>query len=259
MSVGLAARVTCALVLGVALLPATGLTQSRVSVQRAQERLLDGSIFRWDGQQWVQVDGRGVRIAVAGDGTAWVVNAAGGIFRLVNNRFQQVPGIGRDIAVGSNGIPWVIGQDFRVHRWQGDNWEPLQRTGVAIGVERFGTPWVVDPNGGIHFWSGKGFMTHPGTARDIGAGTSVWVIGSDNRLYGITRDGWEPVGGSAVRVSAGAPGTAWVVNDTGGIFRFENGAFHQLPGWAMDIGANNRGEVWVIGEPQRMRRQPARR
>jgi hypothetical protein len=155
--------------------------------------------------------------------------------------------------VGGNGVAWVIGEDSRVYRGQGDTWQPVDRTAVAISVERFGTPWVVDPNGNIYYGRGSAFALHPGTARDIGAGTDVWVIGSDSRLYRITRESWEPVGGSAVRVTAAAPGTAWVVNNTGSIFRFEDGAFHQVPGFAMDIGANARGDVWVIGEPQRMR------
>jgi hypothetical protein len=48
-----------------------GLSQQSVVVGRSQQG--DGALYRWDGQQWVPVDGSGVRLSVGPDGAPWVV------------------------------------------------------------------------------------------------------------------------------------------------------------------------------------------
>jgi hypothetical protein len=213
----------------------------------AQGTPANGTIHRWDGQRWVQVPGAATRIGVAPDGTAWVVNAAGEIFRLAREGFVQVPGAAKDIALGGDGTPWVIGSDDRVHRWNVRSWDRLDGRGIAIAVEHLGVPWLVDAGGRIYHGFNNSFQPYAGNARDIGAGTDVWVVGSDGALHQLTPNGWAARGGSAVRVSAGAPGTAWVVNAAGEIYVFENGSFRRVPGEATDIAANVNGDVWIVG------------
>lgn len=209
----------------------------------------DANIFRWDGQQWVQQDGYGVRIGVGPNGSVWVVNSRHEIYHRENGTFRRLPGEAKDIAVGGEGEgrAWIIGTDDRVYQWNGSTWIAVPGSGVAISVDRFGSPWVVNAAGEIYHWEGSRFVRRAGAALDIGAASDVWVVGTDNAIYRLAGTEWSPVGGNGARISAGAPGTAWVVNQTGEIYRWQNGMFEKLPGSARDIGVNASGDAWVIG------------
>jgi hypothetical protein len=213
----------------------------------AAQAARDGAIFRWDGRQWTQVEGAGIRISVGPDGTPWVVNAANQIFRWANGRFQQLPGAAKDIGVGGNGAAWIVGIDDDVYRWNQRSWERVEGSGVAIAVERAGTPWVVDAAGRIYLWLHTRFILQPGTARDIGAESDVWIVSTDNSVHRLTVSGWSRVPGAAVRISSGAPGAPWVVTEAGEIFRWEKGAFQRMPGQAQDIAVSASGDAWITG------------
>jgi Tectonin domain/Beta/Gamma crystallin len=207
----------------------------------------DAGIFRWDGRQWVQHEGSGTRIGVGPDGSPWVVNSRNEIFRWENGSFRRLPGAAKDIGVGAEGSAWIVGTDDRVYKWNGSTWIGVSGGGMAISVDRFGSPWVVNAAGEIYHWEGSRFVRRPGGARDIGAASDVWLVGTDNAIYRLAGTEWSPVGGSGARISAGAPGTAWVVNQGGEIYRWQNGMFERLPGSATDVGVNARGDAWVIG------------
>ena len=49
-----------------------GMLQPVVLGQR-QQRV--GDLYRWEGEQWVRVEGYGVRLGVGPDGAPWVVNS----------------------------------------------------------------------------------------------------------------------------------------------------------------------------------------
>src|SRR5688572_28435081 len=125
----------CIVVLSLALLQSfvTGQTQQR-----------DGPLYRWDGQQWVQVEGTGTRLSVAPDGAPWVVNSRSEIYRFVNGRFERLPGAATDIGIGGDGSAWIIGTDSNVYRWNQGKWDRTPGTGVAISADRSGSPWVVN-------------------------------------------------------------------------------------------------------------------
>ena len=209
----------------------------------------NGNLYRWDGKTFVQENGFGVRVAVAPNGDAWVVNAAGEIYRRAGGEFKQIPGGGRDVAVGGDGTVWIVGTDDKVYRWNRTTWEQVPGDGVAIAAGRRGDPWVVNRRGEIFHWNGKSFERQNGTARDIGAGNSVWVVGQENGLHELQRDGaFSQNRGTGVRVTVGANGAPWAVTANGDIYRWRGQAFEQVPGAATDIGANARGDVWVIGQ-----------
>lgn len=118
----------------------------------------DGGVYRWEGRQWVDVGGGGVRIAVAPDGTPWLVNSVGQIY--VGSRGgwgRPLPGLARDIGIGADGSVWIIGTnpvgragDGGIFRWNGRNWAEMPGGGVAISVGPDGTPWVVNSVGEVY-------------------------------------------------------------------------------------------------------------
>lgn len=208
----------------------------------------DASIYRWNGQQWVQVDGSAARISLAPDGTPWVVTAGGQIYSYANGDFRLMPGTARDIGVGGDGRPWIIGTDSVVQRWTGKGWEPTDGTGVAISVDSAGTPWVVNAQNRIYIRVGNRFILQNGQARDIGAGADVWIVAPDQNIHRLTSGGWTQVPGTALRIAAAQSGTAWVVNQSGTIYRLQaDGTSQRMPGQAQDIAATATGEVWMVG------------
>lgn len=220
------------------------------AIVNAQAPPRDGPIYRWMGTQWERINGGGHRIAVAPDGSAWVVNAAGEIYHSIGDSFDRLPGTAADIAVGREGSVWIIGTDGGIYHWIGSQWQRVEGSGAAIAVDRVGEPWIVNASGDIyHRVTGK-FVKQEGTASDIGVDNDVWIIRPDSAVQQLTRNGrWSSPVGSAVRISVSGRGP-WVVNDVNQIYRWENGGFRQVPGAATDLGVNTRGDAWVIGIPE---------
>jgi hypothetical protein len=94
-----------------------------------------------------------VRIAVAPDGTPWVVNAHNRIYRRRVNRWEELPGSATDVGVGADGVAWVIGLPHNpevgggpIFRWNGSSWDNAGGAGVSIAVSPEGIPWVTNSN-----------------------------------------------------------------------------------------------------------------
>ena len=140
---------TWARLLGVLLLPAIVAAQA----------IHDAPIYRWNGNGFDRVPGAGSRIAVAPDGSAWVINTANEIYHSRGDRLERMPGAATDVAVGSEGRVWIIGTDAGIYHWNGNAWERVEGSGKAIAVDRYGDPWIVNSDG------------------DINSRGDVWVIG----------------------------------------------------------------------------------
>ena len=238
-------RAGCAMAVLLAVLPF--LAPGELHGQNAPR---DTEIYQWNGNGWNRVEGSGVRIAVGANGQPWIVRANGQILRRTRDGYEQLPGTARDIAIGGDGSAWIIGTDSAVYRWTGRTWERLEFTGIAISADVDGNPWVVGSGGQIFRWDRDRFITVPGTASDIGAESSVWIIGRDGAAQEMQSNGrFSPARGSGVRVSAGVDGRAWVVNEIGEIYRWNGGAFERMPGTATDVSVNMRGEAFVVGTP----------
>lgn len=233
-----------------------------ISAQNARN---DIELYRWSGQGWDRVEGSGVRVAVGPNGMPWIVKANGTILRRVRDGFRQLPGAAIDIGVGGDGSAWIIGTDNVVYRWTGRTWERTEASGIAISVDEDGDPWVVNASGQILRWDGDRFISVPGFARDIGAESSVWIVGRDGNVQEMQSNGrFSQARGSGVHVSAGGDGKAWVVNERNEIYHWTGGGFDRMPGSATDVGSNARGETYIIGTsvsgPREERRsQPRRR
>jgi hypothetical protein len=222
---------------------------STVSAQ-TQNPSSDIELYQWSGAQWSRVDGSGVRVSVGPNGAPWLVKANGDIYRRTRDGYRQLPGAALDIGVGGDGSAWIIGTDSFVYRWTGRVWDRVNGSGVAISVDEDGDPWIVNGGGQVSRWDGERFVPVPGSARDIGAESSVWVVGRDGALQELQSTGrFSASRGSGMHVSAGANGQAWVVNDAYEIYRWNGRSFDRMPGAGSDVGANARGEVFLVGIP----------
>jgi len=186
----------------------------------------DGVIYGWNGRDWSNLGGSGVRVALDPEGGRWVVNSRGEIW----GPDGQVSGNARDIAIGSNGSVYIIGTDNPspgdggIYLLQGSRWLNVGGYGVRVAVDPEGGRWVVNSRGEI--WNPDG-QKLPGCGRDIGIGYdgSIYIIGCDRvngRDNGFVylwngRD-WENVGGYGVALSVDALGRPWIVNSLGEIY-----------------------------------------
>ena len=199
---------------------------------------------------------RAVRIAVAPDGTVWMVNGKGEVYSMKKDSsgsgddVQVRGGTARDIAVGANGDVWLVDNDAipdsdanggMIRRNTGGNtWDDL-RTGiraVRIAVAPDGTVWMVNGKGEVYSMkkdssgSGDDVQVRGGTARDIavGANGDVWLVDNDaipdsDANGGMIRrntggNTWDDLrtGIRAVRIAVAPDGTVWMVNGKGEVY-----------------------------------------
>jgi hypothetical protein len=86
---------------------------------------------------------------VGPDGNAWVVNSGHTIFHYSGSGWVSSPGAANEIAVATDGTPWVIGTiatggGYYIYRWNGSNWVNVPGGAVHIAAGPVGNPWVIN-------------------------------------------------------------------------------------------------------------------
>jgi hypothetical protein len=220
-----------------------------IATASAQNARTDADLYQWSSGGFSRVEGSGVRVSVGPNGAPWLVKANGEIYRRVRDGYRRMPGAAIDIGVGGDGSAWIIGTDNFVYRWTGRAWDRYETTGTAISVDEDGDAWIVNGSGQIQRWTGERFVPVPGSARDIGAESSVWIVGRDGGLQELQSNGrFSPSRGGGMHISAGTNGQAWVVNDQYEIYHWNGSGFERIPGAGSDVGVG-RGEVFLLGVP----------
>ena len=79
-------------------------------------------IYHWNGHSWVAIPGGAVTIAVAPEGTPFIINSAHQTFEWTGTSWVRGPGTLTDIALGADGSLWSIGTNpvpggFGIYRW----------------------------------------------------------------------------------------------------------------------------------------------
>jgi len=97
-------------------------------------------IFRHDGKDWKNIKGKAEDIAVGADGTVIISDAEEKLYKLNSTmtRFELISGKkGDKIAVAPDGSPWVIRKDGSIFRCDTDPCTRLKRKGrdIAIGPD----------------------------------------------------------------------------------------------------------------------------
>ncbi|MFO0887890.1 MAG: tectonin domain-containing protein [Isosphaeraceae bacterium] len=187
------------------------------------------------------------RIAVAPDGTVWMVNLKGEIHSYRMGDPTPTPrGTGaQDIGIGANGDVWMVdakdnnpggGVIRKNNDGRGDRWDyVVPSVGcVRVSVAPDGTVWMVNKLGDVHSYRAgePGPKYHGSGARDIGVGANgdVWMVdvadegnpgggkirkNNDGLGRGNRWDLIEFVG--CVNISVAPDGTVWMVNRMGDV------------------------------------------
>jgi hypothetical protein len=112
-------------------------------------------IYRWTGSGWAAYPGGAVTIAVAPDGTPFLVNNAHQTWEWIGGSWLQGPGTLNDIAAGADGSLWGIGTNpvpggYGIYRWTGSSWAAYPGGAVDITVGPNGKPSVVNSSNHIY-------------------------------------------------------------------------------------------------------------
>jgi hypothetical protein len=84
-------------------------------------------IYRWTGSDWQAISGGGgTRVKAGPDGSLRVIKADQSIWHVTfsgaSTAWSQMPGAASDIAVASDGTVWIIGTDTAIYKWSGSAW-----------------------------------------------------------------------------------------------------------------------------------------
>lgn len=204
------------------------------------------TVHKWNNSKagWDTLTGAsGYKIAVAADGSPWLVTAQGAVWRWnkTTASFEQQPGGGSNIAAGPDGSIYVNGGtpangnfDHPMYKWNGSSWTPIAGASMQMAVEPLGTPWALASSGvafrlfpdtrlGWGIVPGGLKMTHIA----VGASGHVWASGSDDVASGnhstYQWDGqkWVNTQAQTVRVAVEPDGRPWFVTAAGGVWRGE--------------------------------------
>ena len=169
-------------------------------------------------------------------------------------QWQKVPGAASDIAIADDGTVWIIGRvtekaetsgdadeigkkrkkakknkkkgsDTAIYRLDGETgrWIKAGEKGWRIAVAGQ-APWVIDRKGRIARLNGQKWKQIRKSPRavDIGASAKgVWVLAKpkvgrkDYTVYRWTGKAWSKVSGGGVRIAVDSDGNPWVANDKG--------------------------------------------
>jgi len=170
-----------------------------------------------------------VRLDVGGvgNGEHWAVQADGKITRRTQGfNWETKPGLAMDIGVGANGTVWVIGKNavpggFGIYRWSGNDWTNVAGGAVRIDVDPQGNAWVVNSAGDVFQWSNGNWVFKPGVKAvdvGIGANNSVFVVGTDGKVYKAGPSGWVEHGsngnGKFIAITVTAEGYPIALSDS---------------------------------------------
>jgi hypothetical protein len=196
-------------------------------------------VSEWDGTDWVDaadLTAGAAAVAVAADGSPWVVAGDQTIHHLISGAWTLVPGTATDIAIGADGSIWIVGTSSVAHGYNVASWSSATNSWVdapdvtngakAIAVASDGTPWVVTSNFQILTLVNGVWQTITGAAHHLGAGAdgSIWMVGTSSVANGYNLakwngTGWDAVDGAGYWIAVGPEGTPWVVDNNADILK----------------------------------------
>lgn len=243
----------------------------------------DGRLALWDdaAHRWTDAvpAGKGVRVALAEDGSAWLVRDDGTVHQFLQDKWRPLPALPAkaiDIDGGPDGTVIVACIDGRLRRWDEarKTWitVPGRYVGTAVAVGPGGMPWALDPRGRIfastlfteatkkmqaaakptfRFGSYQ-FQKVRGKARRIaiGADGTVFAVAlEDGKLWQWNAGllgGWSVFPGTLERIAVDPKGNPWGIDPDGRVRRHTGMVWRAMETRALDIAVGGDGTVFIL-------------
>jgi hypothetical protein len=115
-------------------------------------------IYRWTGSGWQAIGGGGWQIAAGPNGTLWALKTDQSIWRMsADGVWSRMPGQADALAVAGDGTAWVVGPDndtagnAPIYKWSGSGWVAISGTGYLIAAGGISDDPVVSVAGSSGF------------------------------------------------------------------------------------------------------------
>lgn len=230
------------------------------------------------GNDWEQIPGRAHDIALATDGTAWVIgdNKLPGGFGIyfrgtTAKNWGSVSGGAKRIAVAGT-RPWLVNDGGLVFELapSGTSWtdRPVLAGGkimkaIDIGASAKGVWALAEPtkqgNSAVYRWTGKQWQRDQsawGTRITVDADGNPWLTNSAKQIFALVKGKWQPFNGAAQDIAVDAFGAPVVVDASGKVMLFDTTANKWMTtgrdATAVAIGG---GEIWHLGPGTEVYRQ----
>ena len=226
--------------------------------------------------QWEQIPGRAHDIAVATDGTAWVIGdnklpgGRGIYFRGPKDKdWGSLPGGAVRIAVADT-TPWLVNDGGIAFERTGTTWanRPVLAGGkimkaVDIGASAKGVWAVAEPTKqgsfAVYRWTGKQWLRDQsawGTRITVDRDGNPWLTNAAGQIFALVNGKWQPFNGTAQDIAVDGFGTPAVVDAKGKVQIFNpatnNWVATGRDGSAVAMGA---GKIWHLGPKTEVYRQ----
>lgn len=123
-----------------------------VLIIEASKPATNGKISRWNRQAFEPIDGAATNIAVAKDGTPWVVTMDSNAYRRVQDKWVKVGSGITDLGVGGDGSVYAVTAAGHVLAWNGKGWDKVdESSAIRVAVDPKGNPWIIDSKFDIYF------------------------------------------------------------------------------------------------------------
>lgn len=207
------------------------------------------SIFTWDGYQWQQMSGGGVKIAVKGDGNPVVVNSDGDIFEWNGSAWSQMPtpvtlrlpnpGKAVDVFCGADKSLFSVWNNANytegttIWKWNAatTQWDVQGIFGTRFTSDASGNIWYLDDSDnivrstGLNEYGAYKWQQVKGQAKAIAAGGdgSVWIVGTGsasggNSVYKWSGSAWTKLDGGGTTIAAGGNGVPYLINSDNKVY-----------------------------------------
>lgn len=226
--------------------------------------------------QWDQIDGRAHDIAVATDGTAWVIGdnkvpgGYGVYFRATNAaKWGSLPGGGVRIAVADT-TPWLVNDGGVAFERTGTTWanRPVLAGGklmkaVDIGASAKGVWAVAEPvkegSFAVYHWTGKQWQRDHsawGTRITVDRDGNPWLTNAAGQIFALVGGKWQPFKGTAQDIAVDAFGAPVVIDAKDKLLAFNPGTNNWVAtgrdATAVAVGG---GKIWHLGPKTEVYRQ----
>ncbi|MCF3628656.1 hypothetical protein RJ527_14365 [Thalassospiraceae bacterium LMO-SO8] len=228
------------------------------------------------GNDWEQIPGRAHDIALATDGTVWVIGdnkvpGGNGIyFRGPKDRdWKSAPGGAVRIAVADT-TPWLVNDGGIAFERAGTTWanRPVLAGGkimkaVDIGASAKGVWAVAEPTKqgsfAVYRWTGKQWLRDQsawGTRITVDRDGNPWLTNAAGQIFALVNGKWQPFNGTAQDIAVDAFGVPVVVDASGKVMLFDAAANKWMTtgrdATAVAVGG---GKIWHLGPKTEVYRQ----
>lgn len=204
---------------------------------------------------WQLISGSSGRdIAVAADGTSYLVNTSGKIYRMSPSAttWTQLAGSDASSIAANAGRVCMVNTAGKIYDYIGSSWRQLPGSdAIDIAINSNGDVWMVNTIGNVYKYNGSSwtFMFGTDALRIAANDGKVWIVNNDDEIYSWTISyGWSKMPGSDGKdIAIGSDGYSWLTNTSGLLYTtLDNRFWQEICGSSGRTISSNHNKVMMV-------------